>query len=811
MQRWPKYGGTDVNTRTVHDLLNTINTMSARIKTLEQYEHALRQIHKVVVILKPSANTHKFEPDALPALIMQYLSEFAGRDINTLTHNINYKYDYNYPHPPTPASAMPPPPPPQQPPAPPYYNNYPYYPPYPFSMPPTQPPPESSVEGVGGSQNLNQITLTNEEESELAVLLNNMQTNLTWECVQSFIQIFIRIVRVHVINNVTIINVISALSSVRTLIDYNFTEFIKCVYLKTNIRFAIDQYLCATIVIFVEFFSRVYTLMTQKSFQFATFEQLTEISTQVYTQIATIVTQNADFTMSPPSGPRPFETINYDNIILDLQDQLKRERALHQQISEQHKLANDRVEILQTQYNELDAKYKEIIDDKSEFAQQKNENIRKIKQLEKINKDLDNDIQELRDTNAENLSQLKLQKNDIEEYKANILKLNEEIHKLKNKLDTSRSNTTDLNNKIESLERQIDDKQGLNEELKINIAKINETTQKYKLDAIDIIELKQAITVKDQELAAKSNQYLQLNSAYEQTVNELNAFKNQLSQTAVQYQTLQQTYLESQTILEGALAFINSIYQIVMQIDKPDYVTTLKPQFTIEESKLQMDTIESWMLSLKSKLSNIDTANLQPNADLIDLKTQIASKVPKNILNRILKKQYNIKPENYSIDMLEPITIISAVSALAEQYDALQNQNVKMKQDFEIKLDELERTLQRNKSDVESISEFISRDPALNRNLNDERFQNLKQQYDEMSSKYLAMETTKIKEMELLADQAVKMELGKLNAQVDELNSLFIKYNSKAQEIFEWKSDMLKRYETLARTTVTSLQEGNKE
>nr|QWC64755.1 ac66 [Bombyx mori nucleopolyhedrovirus] len=801
MQRWPKYGGTDVNTRTVHDLLNTINTMSARIKTLERYEHALREIHKVVVILKPSANTHGFEPDALPALIMQFLSDFAGRDINTLTHNINYKYDYNYPQPPAPVPAMQPPPPPpfHQPPAPPqppYYNNYPYYPPYPFS---TQ-PPESNVAGVGGSQSLNQITLTNEEESELTALLKNMQTNMTWELVQNFVEVLIRIVRVHVVNNVTMINVISSITSVRTLIDYNFTEFIRCVYQKTNIRFAIDQYLCTNMVTFIDFFIRVFYLVTRTNFQFTTFDQLTQYSDELYTKIQTSILNSA-----APLSPPTVETVNSDVVISNLQEQLKRERALMQQIVEQHRIANERVETMQSQYEELDLKYKEIFEDKSEFAQQKSENVQKIKQLERYNRELNGAVQKLRDENAEILSEIQLQKGDLDEYKNTNRLLNEDIHRLKKRMESTfdKNYVNTLNDKIESLERQLDDTQNLNRELE---SSINETAQTYKFDAKDVMELKQSVSIKDQEIAMKNAQYLELSATYQQTVNELTATKNELSQIATTNQSLFAENEESKVLLEGALAFIDSFYQIIMQIEKPDYVPISKPQLTAQESIYQTDYIKDWLQKLRSKLSNADVANLQSVSEVNDLKTQIISIVPRNIVNRILKENYKVKVENVNAELMENVAVISAVSALVQQYEQSEKQNIRLRKDFEIKLNELQRLLDQNQTDFESISEFISRDPAFNRNLNDERFQNLKQQCDEMSSKYSALKTTKIKEMESIADQAVKSEMSKLNTQLDELNSLFVKYNRKAQDIFEWKTSMLKRYETLARTTAASVQ-----
>lgn len=58
-----------------------------------------------------------------------------------------------------------------------------------------------------------------------------------------------------------------------------------------------------------------------------------------------------------------------------------------------------------------------------------------------------------------------------------------------------------LNDKIESLEKQLDDTQNLNRELE---SSINETAQTYKFDAKDVMELKQSVSIKDQEIAMKT-------------------------------------------------------------------------------------------------------------------------------------------------------------------------------------------------------------------------------------------------------------------------------------------------------------------
>lgn len=86
-----------------------------------------------------------------------------------------------------------------------------------------------------------------------------------------------------------------------------------------------------------------------------------------------------------------------------------------------------------------------------------------------------------------------------------------------------------------------------------------------------------------------------MSATYQQTVNELTATKNELSQIATTNQSLFAESEESKVLLEGALAFIDSFYQIIMQIEKPDYVPISKPQLTAQESIYQTDYIKDWL------------------------------------------------------------------------------------------------------------------------------------------------------------------------------------------------------------------------
>ncbi|USC25914.1 desmoplakin [Palpita vitrealis nucleopolyhedrovirus] len=808
MQRWPKYGGTDVNTRTVHDLLNTINSMSTRIKTLEQYEHALREIHKMIVILKPSANTHIFEPNALPALIMQFLSETTNRESNSMTHNINYKYDYNFPYAPTQGPVPGPVPPAMQPPFPP---NYSYYPPYPFSSPPPQTQTQidpSNATGVGGSQTLNQITLTNEEESQLSSLLINMQTNISWETVQNFVQVLHRIVRVHIINNVNIINVISSILSVRTLIDYNFTQFIDCVAKKTNTRFEINQYLCPTIVTYIEFFNKVSYLTMQTNFTFTTMDQLIIHSNQLYNLIQQNLTTAAVVN-------RPVETVN-DDLIVTLQTQLKNERILVQQLTEQNENANEQILSLTNNNKNLNKKYNNIIESKNEFAEENSENVQKIRSLEKTVKELNFTVQNLEDELNEQKANLQMQKNTNRQLNQRIESFNQEIELLQNRLQSGKNSDT----------KQFIENQNTILELKSNIEMQNQTILEKNSQ---ITQLNNIYQQNLEELNKTKADLLQMTTNNQQTINELNNTQiellevtsnnrnlittaeelnntqTQLLQITAENETLKAQTKDYEFELEKVYDFVNDFSKIIKNIDQ-DYELISDKQSNRDVYNDQINLIKKWLQNLGSRLSNTDLANLQSANDLNEFKQEIANVLPSSILKTVWKNEYGIKSENVYAQTFTNDLMLKTIRYLNQLYESSQQQNVDLKSDFAVQINNLERLIQQNKTDFESISEFITQDPSFNRNLNDERFQSLKQQYDEASSKCTALETIKIKELESIADQAVKSELSKLNTEIDQLNSLFVKYNRKAQDIFEWKTNMLKRYETLARTTANNVE-----
>ncbi|ANF29722.1 desmoplakin [Catopsilia pomona nucleopolyhedrovirus] len=890
MQRWPKYGNTDVNTRTVHDLLNTINTMSVRIKALERYEHALREIHKVIVIAKPSANIHGFEPDALPALVMQCLSDVVNRDGNTLTHNINYKYDYNYnnpfgnlPPPPSSSSNLPQPPPPQPPfPPPPsnnpYFNYYPFYSPYNYSSPPPPPAPSSqqsqttfaNINDIGGSQSLNQINLTSEEEAQLAILYENMQNNMRWEYFESFVDTLIKIIRVHIVNSVVIVNAISSSKNVKKLINIDFIEFLKCVRQKTDVHLQVDRYVCDYIAVFIQFFMRIYVIIKRTELtwtQQISVQQLTEYSNEMYNDI-----QNKynNFTLTPPpssSLATPFLASDTNNTtLIELQRQLTAERSQIQLLQEQNAAYDDQIRTVKTQYDTLVARNKQLIDENAEMdrnlALQRDGDAKKIKELNSSVKRLQQSQSELADQNVElqnkildlnyNIKTLNDDLNDLKEENRRMSRDNRFLQsKLRKNIETAESEfIAELNVEIDNLRRRLDNVQSKNANLTRQLAEINDVDREMEASVSRIDYLNSQIEDKQRQIerlqqinvTLEKSRTLQSTETNEQmtllqnTIEYLQKENDNLQEivksnenVAIEYEQALLKIKYYDTHVSDVISYVNDYYKAIGDIDpnRADYNRNLiKNENDIVENpfeiaEAQHNYIRVWLQSIQSRLSTADLVNLQQEnyyGQYNDIKSQITNIIPLNIIQKYINRDSggNVKQENLNVS---DIVLISSVSELVRQYDALAKENNAMqtqnntlkeendqfKREYASKINALENQLKQNIENVKFLSALASSDPAL-KHLNDQSYQELKRKLDTLQNECVAVKNVQRQDLNDIAEQAVKIEIGKLNKQIEKINILFVKYDSKSKDIFEWKGQMLKMYETLARSVAASEQ-----
>jgi Viral Desmoplakin N-terminus len=453
MQRWPKYGNTDVDTRTVHDLLNTINTLSTRVKTLERYERALREIHKVIVILKPTANIQSFDADALPALVTKSLSDFVGRDINTLTHNINYKYDYNMPYPfPGPSPFIPPPQPPQQPP-----TTFPPYPQYPYnqypgsqfqtsSQQPPQPPPTHfpSPEQASGSGILKKINFTNDENRELETLYNRIteQNEFSLPVYELYMNFVIKIMRIY-FTSMQIVQITEYVkTNISLLIEYDFKEFLECIRRETTLLFIKDQLLCRKVSAFVKFFLQIYEFYYKKNFTYTEETNIKLICDTLYTNIV-------DY----------FQSAN--EVKNELKDELKNERRSLEDLRERLRSSEQNLIHHKERIDKLNTDNRQLIADKENLEMtaiaDKEHLHRRIEKMDVSTEEEDNQkILELNDK----LKKLLDEHKDLKSLFDSSIADNKSLH---DQTQYSNEKINALQQEIESSRKQI---QTLNEELK---------------------------------------------------------------------------------------------------------------------------------------------------------------------------------------------------------------------------------------------------------------------------------------------------------------------------------------------------------
>ncbi|AGR56817.1 desmoplakin [Hemileuca sp. nucleopolyhedrovirus] len=101
----PKYMNTEVNSNTVKNLLQTINSISKQCKIQNTTDDTIERIRSIIYLYRPHL---KLRYDLqLPELVTEALMPTGGGIgvPNQITHNFNYKYDYNTNIRPTPTTV----------------------------------------------------------------------------------------------------------------------------------------------------------------------------------------------------------------------------------------------------------------------------------------------------------------------------------------------------------------------------------------------------------------------------------------------------------------------------------------------------------------------------------------------------------------------------------------------------------------------------------------------------------------------------------------------------------------------------------
>nr|BBD51151.1 Desmoplakin [Samia ricini nucleopolyhedrovirus] len=814
MQRWPpKYGDTDVNTRTVHDLLTTINSMSARIKALERYERVVSEIHKVIAMMRPSFNAQALEPDAMPALIVQFFSESAERN---LTHNINYKYDYNvggalpfqppppqpfYPHP----QYWPPQPPPQQPPQPPQPPPQPpqpppQQPPQPPQQPPQPPYPEPAPMST-------RIELTEEETRSFQVLQQNMQRQtINWRHLESFIFAMVQLLQARVVNSDTIVAVVRSLQNIDNLTNYDFNEFLNCVARETSVRLDLSEQLCPTVVALIKLFKTAYMSITSRAFMYVNSNALTASVVSVEAMIVQLVTfftkiylyvMKVQFVYTDDNHfVREIQElyVNVSSQMTSLQTQIRDERASLNGLTQNNSdLIRERDNVVQEKnnvqhmYDELDKKYNSAVADNRRLASE----IAQLKPLAAQNKNLQIDNKNLSEENIKLINSLNNMQSQLDEsplynsdYRILIDIEKQKTKKAETRLKQSITEGAEARETISNLQTKVAE---LETQLTVQAAEYQTALQQKRT------EYEQAVASNGREYVSKldtstaeiSSQYAKIEQLTAANV-ELTA---QLAKSQTQAFQLQQQAMQ----LEKALI---AEKEHSMGQGKPEDVPPSALREIYEKAKVlnpNLGPFDNWVSSLSGALSSADVLNIgAANA----FATQISEALqPLNTVVPPAMRLLEAKPGSG----INTAALLNSLQYVVGRYVEIMGENNNLIAEYSQQINALKLELDKNVKDVEQIDKLVQNQNAPG--LNNQTIQSLQKDLETLQSRFDSLNAIKREQLGELASASAQVELSKLNEQINKINILLSSYSTITADIFKWKSEMLKVYESLARTS----------
>jgi chromosome segregation ATPase len=279
----PKYKNTDVSGNTVHNLLQTINSMSQRCKNQANTDDILQRIRTIIVMYRPHLAARL--DLQVPELVMEALMPNSTL-ANQITHNFNYKYDYNTNMPNAPNPFVPqqtqmlqPPTNPNVPANTPLQSFTFNQAPAPTQIapdnnppPPPRPPPATSESSA--------VMLINQED---LVGLNELYTNaLRAPSVQTYklmLQQIIIIVRKYVRYEQLIVS-LQLLEQFNTLLPPNLDELLLCIERETRWVLPRGPYICHFISALVMAYCRIATIVTRQTFTISTVNSLELLQSQ---------------------------------------------------------------------------------------------------------------------------------------------------------------------------------------------------------------------------------------------------------------------------------------------------------------------------------------------------------------------------------------------------------------------------------------------------------------------------------------------------------------------------------------------------
>ena len=677
------------------------------------------------------------------------------------------------------------------------------------------------------------------------VYQNMQQQTITWDHLGIFITTMVRIMQLRVINSVTIVDAINSLQNVTTLTNFDFNDFLRCVKRETAIQLTISPNLCRIIVAFIQFFQKTYLSITLTLFTYENSDnlivstnsmhiivvQLYEFFTRIYffiMQTNFVYTNSDGFVETTAMLYSRVEALTASaqttTIVSNLQGELRRERVKVNNLEREKNSAiqsasefENRYKNIQSENDSLNAEIERLTPlagGLQTLSLDKKELLRENNRLKEANTKLQ----------SENLELLKRSSQNYENFKNEQIKVKEKQEKskeLEKRLqDAEDMQTQNVNNDtqkiITELKRSLTNTENQLQEVKtLHSTKLSELQSEIDLNAVTYRaklasleqEFNRTINERNDTIKQLNETLAAGNLQYDELVAQLKAGEQELinsRQRIIELESLLQTNAKNkglsendQELIEFLLSTLNSLYISAKEID-PNMAKNVdfsqdKSGMSAELAYKQQNALIEWFNKLTRVLAANDILNLNSISGTISLRNKIAEIIPANI----------IKSEPEDMENFDNNDIINGVRTLVSEYNRLNISNTTLNDERALiatcsqQIAALQEDLRKNKEDVAQINNLVQTSPQLN----NKTIQLIKAELETAKSQLTNLKKATTEQLKQMADAGVQVEMSKLNTQIEEINSLLLNYRSVTQDIFDWKTNMMELYESLARTS----------
>ncbi|CAI4058973.1 hypothetical protein SKDZ_04G5550 [Saccharomyces kudriavzevii ZP591] len=494
---------------------------------------------------------------------------------------------------------------------------------------------------------------------------------------------------------------------------------------------------------------------------------------------------------------------NYDNLEEETDDLRNKLQELEKELDVKNRMVNsreaedhsgcieERVKI-ERKLNDLKKKFKTLNDQVRELENRANVQKSELKSKEDQLKESMNQLNEFKNNTDENVSQLESKRIELRNLTNQLNALKNESDQKDSQLQQKESELKRLTNKLNELEKR------LNENSSQSSAKESE----LKESKSQITELEEKINKKNSQLETKENELKSLMAQLTQLENRLNQKDSQLGSKEDELKTINEKLQRDIKIARQETASKDErIYALQMKIQNLENDLSMMKKTHNESKSVTNDELES-----KSKVIKILETDLEVAQEkYLKLQSELKERE-----NRYKISESNLEDENIRLN--ERISDLAREnSRLKSTVDDKSTAVYRMKESYEARLDSLRKEVEEYKVNAEKseskveelrimitensarVSEKRSKEMKEKERKNKELTDNLEMQEDEISSLKAMIEKYKKEFNQSKSEQSniqrtLNLQIlnleNKLIESEDELKSL---RDSQETEIDNWK------------------------